>query len=161
MTALSPAARLRLLASALLLAGWMGAAVLTIAVVTPGAFAVLPSRSMAGTLVGSVLTAVFLTGLVLGVIVALLSTGRGASPGAAATALLAATACAVAQFGINPRIARLRLDIGGSVERLAPDDPRRVAFGLLHGYSVAGLGVAMLAVAMALFFLLFALRPRS
>jgi hypothetical protein len=98
---------------------------------------------------------------VLAIAVALLSGTRGASGGAAAAALLAGAACAVAQFGIDPRIARLRAEIGGPVERLSSDDPRRVAFGLLHGYSVAGLGVAMLAATVSLAFLLFALRERS
>jgi hypothetical protein len=151
----------RLLAAVLLTTAWLGGALLTVAVVAPRAFAVLPSRAMAGALVGSVLPALFLTGLLLAVAVALLSGGRGASAGAAAAALLAGAACAVAQFGIDPRISRLRAEIGGPVELLSTDDPRRVAFGLLHEYSVAGLGVAMLAATVSLAFLLFALRERS
>lgn len=139
----------------------MGAALLTVAVVAPGAFAVLPSRSMAGIMVGRVLPMVFGSGLVLGIVVALVASVRRASPGAAATALLASAACAVAQFGINPRIAQLRSEIPGPVDALSMEDPRRVAFGLLHGYSVAGLAVAMLAAGVSLGFLLFALRPRS
>jgi hypothetical protein len=126
----------RLQFAALLLSAWLGAALLVVAVVTPGAFASLPTRSMAGTMVG-------------------------VSPGAVATAVLSGAACAVAQFGIAPRLVRLRSEIGGSVERLSADDPRRVAFGLLHGYSVAGLGVAMLAAVFSLVFVLVALRPRS
>jgi hypothetical protein len=151
----------RLLIASLFLAAWLGAALLTVAVVAPGAFAVLPTRTMAGEMVGRVLSAVFVSGLVLGIAVALAAgTGR-ASPGGAITALLASAACAVAHFGINPRITQLRADIGGAVDMLPMEDPRRVAFGLLHGYSVAGLGVAMLSAALSLAFLLFALRPRS
>jgi hypothetical protein len=151
----------RLLAAALLLAAWMGASLLTVAVVAPGAFAVLPSRTIAGVMVGRVLPMVFGAGLALGVVVAVAAGVRAASPGAAITALLASSACAVALFGINPRIARLRAEIGGPVDALSMDDPRRVAFGLLHGYSVAGLGVAMLAALVSLSFLVVALRPRS
>lgn len=151
----------RLLAAALLVSAWMGAALLTVAVVAPGAFAVLPSRAIAGVMVGRVLPMVFGSGLALGVLVALAAGLRAASPGAAITSLLASAACAVALFGINPRIARLRMDIGGPVDALSMDDPRRVAFGLLHGYSVAGLGVAMLAAGVSLSFLVFALRPRA
>ena len=151
----------RLLAAALLTSAWMGAALLTVAVVAPGAFAVLPSRSIAGVMVGRVLPMVFGSGLALGIAVALAAGPRGASPGAAITALLVSAACAVSQFGINPRIAQLRADMNGPVDALAPGDPRRVAFGLLHGYSVAGLGVAMLAAGVSLAFLFYALRPRS
>ncbi|HVT39541.1 MAG TPA: DUF4149 domain-containing protein [Gemmatimonadaceae bacterium] len=147
----------RLLAAALLTAAWLGAALLTVAVVAPRAFGVLP-RTVAGTLVGSVLPTLFVAGLVLAVGVALLSGRHGAPAGAAAAALLAGAACAVAQFGIDPRIAHLRAQIDGPLEGLQADDPRRVAFGVLHGYSVAGLGVAMLAATVSLGFLLFALR---
>ena len=150
----------RLLAAALLVVAWLGAALLAVAVVTPAAFAVLPSRALAGSVVGRVLPSVFLSGMLLAVVVALLTAVRRESIGAAATAVLSGAACALAQFGINPRIERLRVEIGGPVDRLASDDPRRVAFGLLHGYSVAGLGVAMLASVLALAFLLVALRSR-
>jgi hypothetical protein len=151
----------RLLAAALLTTGWLGAALLTVSVVAPRTFAVVPSRAMAGAVIGSVLPALLLSGLILAVAVVLLSGTRGASAGASAASLLAGAACAVAQFGIDPRISRLRAEIGGPVEGLSSDDPRRVAFGLLHEYSVAGLGVAMLAATVSLAFLLFALRQRS
>lgn len=174
----------RLQAAALLLSAWMGAALLTVVVVAPGAFAVLPSRTLAGVMVGRVLPIVFGSGLAVGVAVALLSgwpaaagqaskagnaghagnaVTAGFPPGRAAaiTALLASAACALAQFGINPRLQRLRADLAGPVDALSLDDPRRVAFGLLHGYSVLGLGVAMLAGAVSLGFLLYALRPRG
>jgi hypothetical protein len=154
-------ARPRLFGAALLLATWLGAALLVVAVVTPAAFAVLPSRSMAGTMVGRVLPVLFTSGLLLSVTVAILAGSGRASAGAAVTALLSGAACAVAQFGIDPRIAQLRAELGGSFERLPADDPRRVAFGLLHGYSVAALGVAMLAAILALAFVLVALRSRS
>jgi hypothetical protein len=154
-------ARPRLLAAALLLASWLGAALLAVAVVAPQAFAVLPSRSMAGTMIGRVLPVLFISGLVLSVTVGILAGSGRASAGGAFTALLSGAACAVAQFGIDPRIERLRADVGGSLERLPADDPRRVAFGLLHGYSVAALGVSMLAAFLALAFVLVALRSRS
>ena len=129
----------RFLTAALLIAFWGGAAILTIAVVTPAAFAVLPTRTLAGSLVGRVLPALFLSGIAVGVTVAALALSAG-SRGAAITAALAAVACAIAQFVINPRIARMREEIGGPIEALPLDDARRVAFGLLHGYSVGGLG---------------------
>jgi hypothetical protein len=54
--------------------------------------------------------------------------------------------CAIAQFGIAPRIASLRAQIGGSLDSLPAGDARRLAFGRLHGISVVLLGIAMLAV---------------
>jgi hypothetical protein len=59
-------------------------------------------------------------------------------------------ACGIAQFVISPRIARLRDAIGRPLEELAVGDPQRAAFGRLHGISVAWLGLAMLAAAVAL-----------
>ena len=150
----------RFLTAALLIPFWGGAAILTIAIVTPAAFAVLPTRTLAGSLVGRVLPALFISGVVVGASVTALALSAG-SRGAAIAAALAAIACAVAQFVINPRIARMREDIGGPIDALPTDDARRVAFGLLHGYSIAGLGVAMIAAAVALGYLLFALRARD
>jgi hypothetical protein len=59
-------------------------------------------------------------------------------------------ACAAAQLVVAPRLERLRAEIGGSLEALSPDDPRRAAFGRLHGVSVGWMGLAMLAAAAAL-----------
>lgn len=148
----------RVLVSALLVAAWLGAALLTVAVVAPGAFAVLPSRTIAGTMVGRVLPTLFIAGMVIGVVVA--SMAGEASRWAAASAIVAALACMVAQFVVTPRIERLRSEIGGPVDVLPAGDARRVAFGLLHGYNVAGLGVAMLGAAVCLGFLVYATRSR-
>jgi len=154
----------RLQAAALLMAAWIGAALFAVAVVAHGAFAVLPTRTMAGTLVGRVLPALFVAGIVLGLAVAV-TAGNPWVPGpsrrGALAALVAAGACGIAQFGITPKLDRLRAEIGGPVDALAAADPRRVAFGLLHGYNVAGLAVAMAGAVACLAFLLLALRPRS
>lgn len=158
---------MQLQAAALLMAAWIGAALITVAVVAPGAFAVLPSRTMAGTMVGRVLPALFVAGIAVALIAAAVagipSPGGAVSGarGAVTSALAAALACGIAQFGITPKLDRLRAEIGGPVDALPADDARRVAFGLFHGYNVAGLGVAMLGAAACLGFLMFALRPRS
>jgi hypothetical protein len=155
---------MKLQGAALLVAAWLGASLMTVAVVAPGAFAVLPSRTMAGTMVGRVLPSLFVAGIVIALIVAGIAAippASGALRGATATAALAAIACAYAQFWIAPKLDRLRAEIGGPVDALSPEDPRRVAFGLFHGYNVAGLGVAMLGAAVCLCFLLYAMRPRA
>jgi hypothetical protein len=147
-----PASSLRLAASAALLGAWLGAAVLTAAVVAPAAFAVLPTRALAGALVGRVLPVVFVTGILAALIAAALA--WGASPRFERTrlALLAAAAlaCAVAQFGVGPRIQAVRAEIGPDIEALAPGDPRRRAFGRLHGVSVAWMGAGVVAAGAAL-----------
>lgn len=154
----------RLHGAALLMAAWIGAALLTVAVVAPGAFAVLPSRTMAGAMVGRVLPALFIAGIVVGLsVVAIVgvSPPTNAFRVAAAAALVTTVACGFSQFVITPKLDRLRAEIGGPVDALLPGDARRVAFGLLHGYNVAGLALAMVGGAVCLGYLFVAMRPRN
>jgi hypothetical protein len=135
------------------LAVWLGAAAFFSFVVAPAVFATVPSRTMAGAVVGRTLPVVFYLGIVAGAIVIALqaSDGRSALRDARALcACLVVAACAVSQFIIGRRIDRLRENIGGPIENLAANDARRVAFGRLHGLSVAWLGIAMIAAAVAL-----------
>ena len=131
----------------ILLSAWLGAAVLVTTVVAPAAFAVLPSRTLAGALVGRVLPVLFIAGLVVALASLSLDSGDHGRAIRVRRALLvvAAVSCAAAQFAVAPRIERVRKEIAGPVEQLSPDDPRRVAFGRLHAASVAWLGVAMVA----------------
>lgn len=131
----------------ILLSAWLGAAVLVATVVAPAAFAVLPSRTLAGALVGRVLPVLFVAGLVVALASLSLDSGDHGRAIRVRRALLvvAAVSCAAAQFAVAPRIERVRKEIAGPVEQLSPDDPRRVAFGRLHAASVAWLGVAMVA----------------
>lgn len=150
-----------LIAEILLLTLWMGAAVLFVAVVAPAAFLVLPTRTLAGALVGRVLPVIFYAGVVVGAAVVVLDVpGRSASWTRTAAGAVTALACAVAQLVVGTRISRLRAAIGGPLESLAPDDPRRVAFGRLHAFSVGWLGIAMLAAVVALALAVRALQPR-
>ena len=142
----------RLLAAAALRAAWSGAAARGATVVAPAAFSVLPTRALAGALVGRVLPVIFVTGLVVGLCAAVL--GWQASSAFARTRvvlpLLTALACGVAQFGVAPRIQRLRAEMGPSIEALPTTDPRRAQFGRLHGISVAFMGAGLLAAGVAL-----------
>jgi Domain of unknown function (DUF4149) len=127
---------------------WLGAALLLAGSVAPAAFAVLPSRTLAGAVVGRVLPTLFLSGAVAGLAIAvseLLRSSDARGRGRGAAALVWAVACAVAQLGIAPRIDRLRRAIAGPVDALAGDDARRVAFGRLHGASVGLLGIGIVA----------------
>jgi hypothetical protein len=138
--------------TSLLLSAWLGAAALFSAVVAPAAFAALPSRTLAGALVGRVLPVVFIAGIVVALAGLLLDRGRGGrSPGVRRAALIVtALACATAQFYIAPRIETVRREIDGPIEQLASTDARRIAFGRLHAVSVGWLGLAMLAAGTAL-----------
>ena len=134
-----------------LLAAWLGASLLTAAVVAPAAFAVLPSRTLAGALVGRVLPVLFLSGAAVGGLVGLAGWRRGAGQrGTVVAALTIVAACLVAQLVIGPRIERLRARAGAPIDALERTDARRVAFGRLHGASVLALGLAMLAGSAAL-----------
>jgi hypothetical protein len=147
--------------ASLLLSAWLGAALLFAAVVAPAAFAVLPERSLAGALVGRVLPVLFTSGLVLSLAGVFLDRpGEGRYFLARRAAMLAiAVSCAVAQFVVAPRIARVRGEITGPLEQLPADDPRRAAFGRLHAVSVAWLGVAMVAAGLTI--VLGSLPPRA
>ena len=133
-----------------LLAAWLGAAFLVAAVVAPAAFAVLPSRTLAGALVGRVLPIVFWSGMLLGVVIAGISRSVGAGMVGVGAAVSLMGACAVAQLYIAPRIERVRSSIAGPVDALDPSDARRLAFGRLHGLSVLWMGVGGVAALVAL-----------
>ena len=131
---------------------WLGAAAFFSAAVAPAVFAVLPTRTLAGAVVGRLLPAVFYSGMLIGVvIIALELAARGSwnFRGRETAAAVMVAACAFAQLVIAPRIERIRLQIGGPLEGLSVDDVRRIEFGRLHGLSVAWLGLAMLAGAVA------------
>lgn len=140
----------RPLAAALLVALWMGAALLTITVVAPGAFAVLPTRAMAGDMVGRVLPAVFVGAVIVPVVVLWLVPAARRAPLALGAAVLAMASAAVALGIVNPRIAALRVVAVVPIDQLSPVDPRRALFGLLHVVSVALLGAAMIALGLLL-----------
>ena len=130
------------------LALWFGAALFFSIAVAPALFAVLPSRTLAGEVVGRLLPGIFYSGMVVALVVAV-TQFRAQSAwswrGREAAAVIMLAACAIAQLIIAPRIERLRGEIGGPIEILPADDARRVAFGRLHGASVGWLGLAMLA----------------
>ncbi|HEX6058679.1 MAG TPA: DUF4149 domain-containing protein [Gemmatimonadaceae bacterium] len=152
----------RLVATMVTLSLWVGAGLLFVAVVAPAAFAVLPTRTLAGLLVGRVLPVLFVSGIVVGAVVAALAARGGPFAGwRIGGGLVVAAACAVAHFWIGGRIARLRADLGGALESLPAGDPQRALFGQLHGLSVAGLGLAGLAAAATLVLAAIALRTRG
>ena len=132
---------------------WLGAAGFFSVAVAPAVFAVVPTRTLAGAVVGQLLPAIYYSGITTGVVligVDLAIRREWQWGGREIAGLVMIAACSIAQLYIGPRIERLRAEIGGPLESLAVDDARRVAFGRLHGASVAWLGAAMLAAVVAL-----------
>ncbi|MBI2409230.1 MAG: DUF4149 domain-containing protein [Gemmatimonadetes bacterium] len=140
----------RTLAAIVLAALWIGAALLTVTVVAPGAFAVLPTRALAGEMVGRVLPVVFVGAIAVPVLIYALTPVVRRSAAAWTAGGTAVGAAAVALFLVNPRIAALRLAVVVPIDQLAPADPRRSLFGLLHAGSVVLLGLAMVGMAVLL-----------
>jgi hypothetical protein len=138
---------------------WLGAATIVAATVAPAAFAVLPSRTVAGALVGRVLPVLFWSGIAVGVASVALTWALPLRVARLAASLTVLAACATAQLIVAPRIARLREAIGGPIDALAAADPRRIDFGRLHGVSVGLLGIAAVAAAIGLVLLFRSLPP--
>ncbi|HEX5436379.1 MAG TPA: DUF4149 domain-containing protein [Gemmatimonadaceae bacterium] len=126
---------------------WLGAVIYFVAAVAPAAFRALPSRALAGALIGQTLPVIFVSGLCAGILVALLALSgqraiawRGVQLGGG---VAVAVLCAVGQFIVDARIDKLRMAIGPAFETLSPSDPARLAFARLHMLSVASLGLAV------------------
>ena len=142
-----------LLSQVIIAALWLGGALLFVVSVAPAAFAALPSRELAGAVVGRILPVVFWSGAATGVILLMLDVTRGGDTRRRTrliAAAVVAASCLVAQLAIAPRIASLRASLRAPLSSLSIDDPQRIAFGRLHMFSVAWLGVAMLGAAVVL-----------
>lgn len=141
----------------LLIALWLGAAVYFSFAIAPSAFAVLPSRELAGVLVSRSLMILNISGLAI-MLIALAGSFAGTT--GANNALLwiervlialAAAACAVGQFVIAWWLAALKVQMGKPIDEVAVEDPLRIAFNNLHEYSVWVLVTAMIASLIAFF----------
>jgi len=133
----------------LLLGAWLGSACFFSFGVAPGAFAVLPSRDLAGAMVNRSLMIINIAGLAIGVVLLLTSlVQRGDAKKAwmwvqRGLLIVMAAACAVGQFVIAFWMAYLRVQMKGPIDDLAANDPLRVQFNNLHQYSVWVLLTAM------------------
>ncbi|HEY2898812.1 MAG TPA: DUF4149 domain-containing protein [Gemmatimonadaceae bacterium] len=133
--------------SAIVLAAWIGATLYFSVVVTRAAFTVLPTRTMAGALVGQTLPILFDTGMLVGAILvgaALLSPVGASRTASLAGGVAIVALTAFARIVILARIARLRAAMPTGIDALPVTDPSRRAFGQLHAMSVGALGLAML-----------------
>ena len=138
------------------LGAWIGAIIYFAAVVTQGAFAVLPNRDTAGLLVGYTLGGLHLMGLIAAVVfvaasVAIEKSLRAFIEPAVIGVILMAVLTIASQGYVMPKMAMLRTQMV-SVEATPGNDPRRIEFDRLHGMSV-DLEVGVLLIGLASLFL--------
>ena len=138
----------------LLLSLWLGSMIFFSFAVAPSAFAVLPTRELAGAVVTSTISKVEMIGIVIGPLLILI---RMARPKHTAKLfhiillLVMIAAAVLSRFWISPRMVSLRQTMGGHIDDVPATDPLRVHFNDLHQYSVALMSAAMIAGLVVLF----------
>jgi len=144
-----------------LLSLWLGAAVFFGAVVAPTAFTVLRSFAMpnaseiAGTIVTRALSVVSISGFLIGLFLLVTALAWRDAPGRVGflvelvCLVIIVLATGIGHWVIAARMLALRAAMALPIDQIAVDDPRRIAFNSLHGYSVKVFGVAMIAALLA------------
>ena len=136
---------------ALLLGAWLGSMIFFSFAVAPRAFAILPSRHLAGQLVSSTLSSLEIMGLIAGPLLIALRLVSGAAVSRFAKLLhllllaLMTASAGLSRMVIAPRLEALRAGMGGVIDNVPLNDPLRMQFDDLHKYSVALMTAAMLA----------------
>lgn len=147
----------------LLLASWLGVAIFFSAVVAPTTFRVLRAFSLpnaneiAGTIVTHTLSVVNKSGFIVSLL--LLVTALALKKSYRQWAFLIqiillaiiAIMTALGEWVIAAKMRALRAAMHLAIDQIAGDDPNRMAFAALHGYSVAALGIALIAALIAFF----------
>jgi len=154
-----------------LLTLWLGAAIFFSAVVAPSVFTVLRSfalpnaNEIAGTIVTRTLSVVNIGGFLIGIFLLLTFFARRSMPGRPALIVefislaIIVTSTGLGHWFIAARMRALRSSMVLPIDQIAVDDPRRIAFNNLHGYSVSALGLAMIAALVVI--VLIGRSPRS
>jgi Domain of unknown function (DUF4149) len=140
----------------LALGAWIGAIVYFAAVVTVGAFAVLPNQDLAGAIVGYTIRGLHDFGIVAAAIyllaaICLRRSLKAFARPAVIGIVLMLTLTLASQRIVIPRMDALRARMG-SVAATAAANPLRVQFDHLHGISV-DLEVAILLIGLAALYL--------
>ena len=141
----------------LLLGVWLGAAIFFGAAVAPNLFGVLRAagldnaNELAGMIVARLLSIINRGGFEIGLflIVTAFFVSRNRSRLARYVEMISLAIMAImtgiGQWIISARMGVLRAAMQSPIDRIALDDPRRVEFAALHGYSVTVMGVALVA----------------
>ncbi len=147
----------------LLLASWLGAAILFSAVVAPSAFRVLRAfdlpnaNEIAGTIVTRTLSVVNTSGFILGLLLLITafvikeSYGRRSFILQILLLMVVAITTGLGECVIAAKMRGLRAAMHLPIDQVAVSDPNRIAFAALHGYSVVALGIAIIAALIAFF----------
>lgn len=143
----------------LLLGAWLGSMMFFSFAVAPSAFAVLPTREMAGVMVTSSIGKIEVVGLLIGSVLILIHAARWRTrpPSRAVKTLQAAllilmiASAGLSRFWISPAMVSLRAAMGGHIDDVASTDPLRIQFNDLHQYSVGLMSVAMISGLVVLF----------
>jgi uncharacterized protein DUF4149 len=143
----------------LLLSVWLGSMIFFSFAVAPSAFAVLPTRELAGAMVTSTIGKVELLGLVNGPLLILIQAASWRATHSSKVEkslrvnliLVMIAAAALSRFWISPQMVSLRAAMGGHIDDVPVGDPLRMQFNNLHQYSVALMGTAMIAGLVLLF----------
>jgi uncharacterized membrane protein len=121
---------------------WLGGLIFFAFVLAPTAFSVLPSRYLAGTLVGRSLGTLHWMGIISGIIFLASSIlynrlSKGTPHVFAARHVLICLMLSltlISQFSIIPRMDSLRASIG-EIDSVPPENPARMQFDALHVWS--------------------------
>lgn len=121
---------------------WLGGLIFFSFVVAPTAFAVLPTRHLAGSVVSRSLSALHWMGIVSGLVFLVTSllqfryttgSAHALAPRHILIVIMLVLTC-ISQFGISPRMASLRASVG-EIDNVPLNDPARVQFKALHHWS--------------------------
>src|SRR5215475_13477445 len=156
---LSTAQQVLAFTETLLLAVWLGSMIFFSFAVAPSAFAVLPSRHLAGQVVNSLISKLELMGLVVGPILILLYIASWKAcrllPMTRVVriflAIVMTASAVISRIWLSPAFRDLRQAMIDDIDQVAPTDPLRVQFDNLHQYSVASMSVAVFAGIVLLF----------
>lgn len=138
---------------------WLGSMIFFSFAVAPSAFAVLPTRELAGAMVTSTISKVEVLGLVIGPLLILVQAASWRATHSSKLTkslrvilvLVMIAAAALSRFWISPQMVSLRAAMRGHIDDVSLTDPLRMQFNDLHQYSVSLMGTATVAGLILLF----------
>jgi ABC-type transport system involved in cytochrome bd biosynthesis fused ATPase/permease subunit len=145
----------------LLLGLWLGAAVFFSAAVAPGVFGVLRgaelpnANALAGSIITRLLSIINHAGFEISIFLLVMSffITRGQKRWTQLAGMISLAIMAmmtgIGQWVISARMTALRAAMLAPIDQIAREDPRRLEFDNLHRYSVASMGMAIVAALVA------------